>query len=112
MPLTYNFTEIRDYEDLHKDEFERYVTDAIVWLSMPLGVGTITEDNADLFHFGITVLEGIHGMFLNKGGKPYRISQEDVRRRTGLRTNAGGSSVNELKKSIRRVVNENMGRVV
>lgn len=111
MPLTYDFTRIDDFQALHETEWERIVTDVFIWLSMPLEIGEITEENAGLVHFGIGLLDHLDGPFLNKDGKPYQITEQDVRRRIGLRTNTGSGSVAAIRKNIRRIVNDHMGRV-
>jgi hypothetical protein len=111
MPLTYDMTEVTDFEALHEDRFQGIITDVLIWCSMPLQVGVITEDNYRLVHLGIQVLEmGGPLLFapaddLGKN-KPYSITAEDVRRRIGLRTNTGSGSKTQIAKNIRRIVSD------
>jgi len=111
MPLTYNFREVADFEALHEDHFQGLISDVLIWCSMPLEVGVITEDNYRLVHLGIQVLEMngamLHGPADEHGkSQPYFITVEDVERRIGLTTNTGSGSKTQIAKNIRRIVSE------
>jgi hypothetical protein len=116
MPLTYDFREVADFAALHDDDFQALITDVLIWSSMPLEVGAITEDNYRLVHLGIQVLE-TNGALLrspaDERGKtrPYYITQDDVQRRIGLRTNTGSGSKTQIAKNIRRIVGERIKEV-
>jgi hypothetical protein len=111
MPLTYDYTDIRDYETLHESGSERVITETILFCMMPLQVGVITEANARLFHLGIQVLE-MDGALMrgpaDEAGKnrPYYISVADVERRIGMVSNTGTGRVQDIARNIRRIMSE------
>ena len=111
MPLTYDYSEVADYADLHEDTFQATITQVIVWTTVPLEVGVITEENYRLVHMGIQVLE-MNGLLMHAPadesgkGRPYSITLRDVYRRIGLRTNSGSGSKAQIAKNIRRIISQ------
>lgn len=64
MSLDYNYRNIRDDEELHNDELERLISEAIVFHTMGIGLGRITEANWKEFYARIRIVENMHGASL------------------------------------------------
>lgn len=79
--------DITNCDDACKTDEEWPITNAIILLTMQVGLGTITEKNVDEFFVRLHVIEAIFGPMVSRNGEPCRISYEDVRRRIGLRVN-------------------------
>ncbi len=92
MALNYDLTRINGYKKLWKRQGENlemkepYRT--IIFCTMMTGIREITEKNRTNFHARVSFIENTRGSFCHKKGKPVYISQEDVDRMIGLRTNA------------------------
>jgi hypothetical protein len=142
MSLNFNLTGIKDYKtvcwepDLHPEnaDFEGLMnrqrhTDAgedspmvMTWLchilviiSMRVGLGTITEANAQEWHNRVYILERMGGAFLNKRGEdgkqePMYISYEDIKRHIGLTTNVSNESVSAWNASQMRIIRQDAAR--
>lgn len=65
------------------------ITDTLIWMTMAVDMGRITEDNWRDFLTRIRLLEKLQGAFMHKGGEPYYLKARDIRRRVGLSTNVG-----------------------
>lgn len=103
MALTWDLGEIADYEsvcfivatepipDSGIDVGDKYLnplTNALIWSTITVAIGKISEDNADEFYARLHFTELVVGPFLRKSGEPYYITPEDVRAHIGLQTNA------------------------
>jgi hypothetical protein len=85
--LDFNFTAIRDYEELHADDDQLAVSHGLVWGALATGIGTLTEKNVPEYYARIKVLEELGTHLLQTADGPYKITIQDVRRRVGLKTN-------------------------
>jgi hypothetical protein len=91
MPLHYRLDKIEGYatvcyvgegEDLHP------ITESLIWLGNAGGYFTITERNADEVFWRVSILAELWGAPAMTGdGKPWFITEEDVRKHIGLSTN-------------------------
>jgi hypothetical protein len=92
MPLTWDLSAIKDWEDIKTDE-EWPTTNVCIFLTMHTGIGSWTEANAAEVYSRAKLLERLYGAFLfdTTDGKHTEVwlSTEDIRRRIGLRTNVG-----------------------
>lgn len=68
------------------------VTEAIIFSTMGVGIGRITEDNAGEFYARLFVTERVHGAMLVKQGEPQYLTDEDVRAHIGLTCNVAYES--------------------
>ena len=59
----------------------------LIWATMAVGLGKITEQNAAEFGARLDLWQDIHGGFMSGPDGPFRITREDVRNRIGLRCN-------------------------
>ena len=88
MALNWNIERCKDYKKLI-DEKEGVITDAIIWLTMSIGMPEITKKNHEEFFLRTQIHQKINGAFLRKGnGAPFYMTIEDVQKRIGLYTNA------------------------
>src|SRR4051812_31333649 len=60
------------------------VTEALIWNTISIDIGTITEDNASEVYARTKILESINGAMLFKAGKESPIEMEDIRAHIGL----------------------------
>lgn len=92
MALNYDLTKIKDYKKLwnkkgeNSEMKEPYRT--IIFCTMITGIREITEENSSNFYARISFIEKTQGSFFYKGKKPCYISENDIKRMIGLRTNA------------------------
>lgn len=97
MALNWNISKCKNYKELSNDE-NWPLTNALIWASMAVGLGSITAANAKEFYARVHLLELISGNFTNsrddetKEFEPYFITLADIERRIGLSTNVGNMS--------------------
>ena len=87
MSLNWNIRSVREYEELVDGGRESAITEMLVWATMAIGLGDITEKNADEFYARVKLAEKLTGTFGWVEGKNYSLQPEDVQRRIGLSTN-------------------------
>ena len=105
MSLDYDFTSIKDWEELHNNDWELTVSKAIVWTTMNVGFSGITEKNYHQFFTRSQFFYGLYGAPLFKGDEPYNYKLTDIKRRIGLRTNASTLTDPAFFKDLRRRYN-------
>lgn len=99
--FTYDLSRITDYTELCWLDREpspddarlvrlNPVTESLIFKTMSVGIGEITEANAAEFYARVHLVEQIDGpsMFGMPEGRPDTITVEDVRQHIGLQTNA------------------------
>ena len=91
MALNWNIEKCKDYKKLSTNK-EWPVTDVLIWGTMLVGLGDITEKNYKEFYARFDLIQKLQGAMLNKGKEPYFITAEDVKRRIGLHTNVSAMS--------------------
>lgn len=96
MALTWSIEKVADWETLADDEWERLVTEALVFASMAVGIGRITKDNAADFYARLRMVELVEGSYLRREGERYLITVADVRRRVGMTTNVSTATSNDI----------------
>lgn len=105
MSLNYDFREVKDFDALHEDEAQRAINDALVWATMWVDIGHITEDNWQEFATRIHMWETTFSPHLIDGdGEAYYIKPSDVKRRIGLRTNVSQKTTNQYRTKIAKAV--------
>lgn len=102
MSLNWDISDVKDYEEIsiRHDDYgdndhltreqlaQSLITSALVWRTMAVGIGRITEENAKEFALRSKMLEEMNGTTLHLNGEDYSITLEDITRRIGLTTNA------------------------
>ena len=94
MSLNFNLTKIKNsktvcYRPVEDGDYEMHpVTHAIIFATMAIGMGEITEKNHEEFFDRISKWEKVGGAFLQDGnGKPRKLTIEDIEKHIGLTTN-------------------------
>lgn len=96
MALNFDVSQIKDFrtvtthpEDIGKVKQRWHpVTDAILWTTMSVGLGTITSSNIDEWIYRLTLLQKISGAELTLGpNTKVFITKEDIEMHIGLATN-------------------------
>ena len=82
MSLNWNVQKVDNYEEMQ--ETESGITDAVVWLTMAVGIGEITETNVEEFAQRTALVQMLNGPWLVRG---IYVTEEMIRRRIGLYTN-------------------------
>jgi hypothetical protein len=65
------------------------VTQTIIWATMAVGIGSITDKTAEEFYARVHVVERLNGPFLlnPEDGSEHYLTPEDIRAHIGLKTN-------------------------
>lgn len=104
MSLNWDISKVKNWEELYdkgtwKNDFEfepdpkgkekrlQTRTDALIWVTMSVGMGQITEKNHEEFFKRVAFLETIGSAYRMRGGKPVKYTLEDIKRHIGLSTN-------------------------
>lgn len=117
MALHFDFTDM--IARLGREEFDRItdhpteggekwhpITDSLIWATMIVGIGQITEKTVDEFARRLAAYQAIDGgMILREGGRIH-ITREDVERHIGLRTNVTKESAATFNAKIARAAIE------
>lgn len=111
MALSYDFTTVKGIDELHKDEDERAISHSLIWATMSVGIGDLTEKNLEEFYIRVKFLER-DGTFMNSHDKEYPFTLEMLRKRVGLRTNVGYESRSAWLKRQTKYALENIERKV
>ena len=98
MSLNWNIEKVQDWKEIADGGDESVTTSVLVNLTMSVGIGTITEKNADEFYARVHLIEQIDGAYRNKDGKGIKFTKDDITRRIGLTTNASNFSRAEFIK--------------
>lgn len=92
MALNYNFSKVKDHEELHKNDSEWGKTDTLIWMCLAVGIGDITEKNYVEFYSRVHFLEKISGSMAHVGKEEYLFTVDDIKRRIGLTTNVSNTT--------------------
>src|SRR5581483_2508285 len=88
MSLTWNIEKVKDYDTVCWIEGElNPITNTLIWATMSVKLGEITEKNAAEFYARLAITEKITGPSVVKDGEPYYITPEDVEAHIGLYCN-------------------------
>lgn len=96
MSLNWNAEKVENRENFTKEQFG--ILDALIWMTMAVGIHEITEKNYKEFHARLDLIQSLHGAYMNKKGEDYFVTLEDVKMCIGLRTNAGTLTRNQFNK--------------
>lgn len=93
MSLNFDLKNIENYEEkCWIDDKINPRTETVIFATMWVGMGEITEDNADEFYARFKIAEKSGGPFMFMDGEDYEFTPEDIIDHIGLRTNAGYES--------------------
>ena len=101
MPLNFHFDKM--IERLGREEYDRItsspatrgkkspqwhiVTDCLIWASMSLGLGSITEENVDEWTWRMSLWQRLRGPHIKTNKRAIRITREDIENHIGMITN-------------------------
>jgi len=113
MPLTYDFTKIKNYEEIctrklvegdegfnPKEDLYRTsdLAESLIWMCLFIGMREITEKNWEQFYNRTTILEATTGAYRNYGKydengnrigqEPKYFTKDEIKSMIGLTTNA------------------------
>jgi len=92
MALNWNISKCKDVEEIKSGQ-EWGTTHALIWATMTVGLGEISENNLNEFLFRLKVIEKTFGPLLIKGpGETLCFTPEMVRKRIGLSTNVSNET--------------------
>lgn len=107
MSLDWNVAKVDEQWWKGEDNPEWEITNGLIWATIGVDIGQITEQNYEKFHQRLTRLEQEMGHLMNawEGGeiKPYYFTLEDVQRRIGLSTNVTTLSDREYEAKRKRI---------
>lgn len=105
MSLDWDLREIKDRETLCwiKDGDEERlnpVTEAIIWKTIAVDIGRITEENYKEFAARTHVWEEVFGKSLRQGGQDLGLTVEDIKAHIGLSTNVSNRTRAQWQKRL------------
>jgi len=87
MALHWDMTKVKDCKKLHESDMEWAITESVIWSTMVVDLGSITEDNLDEWEWRLAVWQNLNGAFMRSGGDEYYIVRKHIERRVGLSVN-------------------------
>ena len=88
MSLDWNVGNIKNKDEIcWEDGKLSLVTESIIFGTMAVGIGQITEKNACEFFSRINLVERLTGPFMTGPDGPYEITMIDIKNHIGLSTN-------------------------
>ena len=93
MSLDWDISEVENNDEITVEGAPWVITETLIWLTMAVDMGEITEENHEEFFTRVSIWETIHGPSMHKWNKeteerePMPMTLEDVERRIGLNTN-------------------------
>ena len=118
MALTFNLTEISNYKEKcyrpiegEEDKSElKGVTHSLIFLTVAIGMGSITKVNLHEFTKRVMILQRVHGEWLHfwEDGEKVRvyITPQDIRMHLGMTTNASRMTLVQFRKSVFELLTE------
>ena len=108
MSLNWNLSRMRN-RDIATDADDKLSprTEAMIWATMAVGIGRITERNAEEFARRIALFETAHGALRSNADGPIYITLDEVRLHIGLSTNVADTSRAAWDKRFARGLLEN-----
>jgi hypothetical protein len=107
MSLNWDITNCNNYKELQSDT-EWGITNTLIWATMSVDMGDITESNYVEFYSRIKALEAVFGALANSSDGSYFITIEDVKKRIGLSTNVSDKTTNQFFKKIEKQIKEQL----
>jgi hypothetical protein len=121
MSLDWNISEIKDHETMcfedrihagRKKSCLSAVTESIIWYTIGVGLGEITEKNIEEWMFRMKCIDLTIGALLtvceDDGPKYVAISEDTVRKHIGLKTNVTNESRSKWWKKFMATVERNI----
>lgn len=104
MALHWDISSCKDVDAIKTDE-EWPITDALIWSTMFLQIGTITDKNIDEFCERMSIWQKCFGALMgNSKGEDRWITRKDIEKRIGLRTNVTTESKSKFNNAVIRAL--------
>ena len=89
MSLNWNLTNIKNYREVCYDQDDDLnpVTEALIWSTLAVRLGSITEKNYRLFYNRFRMLEAVRGSWSHTKDGPRLMTLDEVKDHIGLSTN-------------------------
>ena len=115
MSLDWNISECENWEELTTEEEEWPITHALIWATLRVDLGGITEKNVDEFFTRLEMVEAACGPLVYKWDdeKKYKeslLTYSAVRRRIGLNTNVTNKTQAQFDKRMAAILRDNASR--
>jgi hypothetical protein len=126
MALTWNVGNVKGYKTLcyqvaeknnadygikAGDSYLKGTTDALIWLTMSVGLSEITEDNIDEWMYRLAIEYAMNPSTVNRcvdgEWEPIYHDENSIRQHIGLYTNAGTISRKEYHEKVLRILHSN-----
>ena len=107
MSLNWDITNCNNWEELKSDK-EWGITNTLIWATMSVDMGDITESNYVEFYSRIKALEAVFGALANGSDGDYFITIQDVKKRIGLATNVTDKTTHQFFKKIEKQIKEQL----
>jgi hypothetical protein len=97
-------------------QYMKPLTDALIWLTMAVDIGHITEKNADEFYRRVAMIETLNGASLSKWNAETEkhearpITLDDVKAHIGLSTNVSTKTAKQFDAKYTKMVRESVER--
>lgn len=97
MSLNWNVEQIENYESVcwvgeGDDRHMNPVTHALIFATLSVGLGSITDSNAAEFYARLNIVEKLQGPFVVMGGEGVSITPQEVKAHIGLTCNVGNET--------------------
>jgi len=86
------------------------VTNALIWSTIGVEMGTITEANYEEFYQRLRCTDRLHGPMLRREGKPRPITLAEVKAHIGLKCNVSKASKTAFRNKLGRIMLEDASR--
>jgi len=87
MALNWNISKVKNYKELINNGRMIAPYEALLLASIIVGINEITEKNYKDFYKRVRFIELLSGSYYYKDGKPLFITEEEIERFIGLKTN-------------------------
>lgn len=95
MSLNWNLNKINDKKNVcFTEDGLKEVTNNLIWATLAVDIGDITEDNAEEFHHRLALLTALRGVNWND------ISLQDIKNHVGLHTNVSTKTWKEFSTKV------------
>lgn len=94
MSLSWNVENIKNYKEVCwlEDGKLNPVTNALIWSTISVGLGSITDKNLDEFVARFRIIEKLHGPTIYRDGKEAQLTDEEIAAHVGLYCNVSNET--------------------
>lgn len=112
MGLNWDITNCKNMDSLTVEENGEWaITNSLIWLTLAVDMGQITDKNIGEFYARTKVWEALTGAMITRGTdkelEDYFLTFADIHKRIGLSTNVSNVTITNWFKRINRMLTEN-----